>query len=63
MLDYAALTALSEIIRRGSFDAAAAALGVTPSAISQRIKGLEERLGQVLQQTLKNVQVRHRDLS
>lgn len=48
MLDYAALTALSEIIRRGSFDAAAAALGVTPSAISQRIKGLEERLGQVL---------------
>lgn len=48
MLDYAALAALAEIIRRGSFDAAAAALGVTPSAISQRIKGLEERLGQVL---------------
>ena len=48
MLDYAALTALAEIIRRGSFEAAAAALGVTPSAISQRIKGLEERLGQVL---------------
>lgn len=48
MLDYAALAALSEIIRRGSFDAAAAALGVTPSAVSQRIKGLEERLGRVL---------------
>ncbi|KGJ03592.1 LysR family transcriptional regulator, chromosome initiation inhibitor [Paracoccus halophilus] len=48
MLDYAALAALSEIVRRGSFEAAAAALGVTPSAISQRIKGLEERLGQVL---------------
>ncbi|WJS86087.1 LysR family transcriptional regulator ArgP [Paracoccus sp. TOH] len=48
MLDYAALSALSEIIRRGSFEAAAAALGVTPSAVSQRIKGLEERLGQVL---------------
>ncbi|ABL69999.1 LysR family transcriptional regulator ArgP [Paracoccus denitrificans] len=48
MLDYAALAALSEIIRRGSFEAAAAALGVTPSAVSQRIKGLEERLGQVL---------------
>lgn len=48
MLDYPALAALAEIIRRGSFDAAAAALGVTPSAISQRIKGLEERLGQVL---------------
>lgn len=48
MFDYPALTALAEIIRRGSFEAAAAALGVTPSAISQRIKGLEERLGQVL---------------
>ena len=48
MLDYAALVALAEIIRRGSFEAAAAALGVTPSAISQRIKGLEERMGEVL---------------
>ncbi len=48
MLDYAALAALAEIIRRGSFEAAAAALGVTPSAVSQRIKGLEERMGQVL---------------
>ncbi len=48
MLDYAALAALAEIIRRGSFEAAAAALNVTPSAISQRIKGLEERMGQVL---------------
>ncbi|QFQ87239.1 ArgP/LysG family DNA-binding transcriptional regulator [Paracoccus kondratievae] len=48
MMDYAALSALAEIIRRGSFEAAATALGVTPSAVSQRIKGLEERLGQVL---------------
>lgn len=48
MLDYVALATLSEIIRRGSFEAAAAALGITPSAVSQRIKGLEERLGQVL---------------
>ncbi len=48
MLDYPALAAMAEIIRRGSFDAAAASLGVTPSAISQRIKGLEERMGQVL---------------
>ncbi|TWI29431.1 LysR family transcriptional regulator ArgP [Paracoccus sulfuroxidans] len=48
MLDYPALAALAQIIRRGSFDAAAAALGVTPSAVSQRIKSLEERLGQVL---------------
>lgn len=48
MFDYAALEALAEIIRRGSFEAAAAHLGITPSAVSQRIKGLEERLGAVL---------------
>ncbi|WP_295048479.1 LysR family transcriptional regulator ArgP [uncultured Paracoccus sp.] len=48
MLDYPALTALAEIIRRGSFDAAAAALRVSPSAISQRIRTLEDRMGTVL---------------
>ncbi|GAW42147.1 putative HTH-type transcriptional regulator/MT2039 [Brevundimonas sp. SH203] len=45
MLDYAALAALSAVVRTGAFDAAAARLAVTPSAVSQRIKGLEERLG------------------
>ncbi|MDP5306498.1 LysR family transcriptional regulator ArgP [Paracoccus spongiarum] len=45
MFDYPALLALSEILRRGSFEAAAQALSVTPSAISQRIRGLEDRLG------------------
>lgn len=48
MFDYPALTALAEIIRRGSFEAAAAALHVTPSAISQRIRALEDRMGVVL---------------
>ncbi|WBU64586.1 LysR family transcriptional regulator ArgP [Paracoccus aerodenitrificans] len=48
MIDYPALAALAEIIRRGSFDAAASALGVTQPAISQRIKTLESRTGQVL---------------
>lgn len=48
MLDYPALAALAEIIRCGSFEGAAAALRVTPSAISQRIRGLEERTGQIL---------------
>ncbi len=48
MLDYPALAALSEIARRGSFEAAAHALGVTQSAVSQRIKTLEARIGQVL---------------
>ena len=45
MLDYAALHALSAVIREGSFDRAARALHVTPSAISQRIRLLEERAG------------------
>lgn len=48
MHDYPALEALAEIIRLGSFEAAAARLGITPSAVSQRIKGLEDRLGAVL---------------
>lgn len=45
MLDYAALHAVAAVARTGSFDAAARHLGVTPSAISQRIKNLETRLG------------------
>lgn len=48
MLDYPALAALDEVLRSGSFEAAAARLGVTPSAVSQRIKSLEERSGAVL---------------
>lgn len=48
MLDYPALLALSEVLRRGSFEAAAQALSVTPSAISQRIRGLEDRHGTTL---------------
>lgn len=48
MFDPAALAALAEVLRRGSFEAAAAALHVTPSAVSQRIKALEERAGAVL---------------
>ncbi|WP_299934316.1 LysR family transcriptional regulator ArgP [uncultured Pelagimonas sp.] len=42
------LAALSGVLRHGSFDAAANALHVTPSAISQRIKALEERVGSTL---------------
>lgn len=45
MLDYAALHALAAVVREGSFDRAARALHVTPSAISQRIRLLEERAG------------------
>jgi LysR family transcriptional regulator (chromosome initiation inhibitor) len=47
-LDGPQLTALAAVIECGSFDAAAEQLHVTPSAVSQRIKALEERVGQVL---------------
>ncbi|HZA12491.1 LysR family transcriptional regulator ArgP [Mycobacterium sp.] len=42
------LAALAAVIEFGSFDAAAEWLHVTPSAVSQRIKALEQRVGQVL---------------
>lgn len=48
MLDYAALAAVAAVAREGSFEKAAAVLGVTPSAVSQRVKGLEERVGAIL---------------
>ena len=48
MLDPAQLAALAAIHRRGSFDLAAAELHVTPSAVSQRLKALEERIGTLL---------------
>ena len=48
MMDPAQLAALAAIHRRGSFEAAAGVLGVTPSAISQRLKALEDRMGCVL---------------
>lgn len=48
MLDYRAARAVAMIVQTGSFEGAARALNVTPSAISQRVKQLEERLGAVL---------------
>jgi LysR family transcriptional regulator, chromosome initiation inhibitor len=45
MLDYASLFALAAVVREGSFERAARSLHVTPSAISQRIRLLEERVG------------------
>jgi LysR family transcriptional regulator (chromosome initiation inhibitor) len=45
MLDYSALSALATVVREGSFERAARTLHVTPSAISQRIRLLEERVG------------------
>src|SRR5690349_13668844 len=48
MLDYPSLAAVAAVVREGSFERAARTLNVTPSAISQRVKQLEERLGSVL---------------
>ena len=47
-LDSPHLTALAAVVREGSFERAARTLHVTPSAVSQRIKHLEQRLGAVL---------------
>jgi LysR family transcriptional regulator, chromosome initiation inhibitor len=48
MIDGQQLSAFGAVIDCGSFDAAAQQLHVTPSAVSQRIKALEQRVGQVL---------------
>jgi LysR family transcriptional regulator, chromosome initiation inhibitor len=47
-IDGQQLAALAAVVEHGSFDAAAERLHVTPSAVSQRIKALEQRVGQVL---------------
>lgn len=48
MLDYVSMAAVAQVVREGSFERAARALHVTPSAVSQRVKQLEERLGLAL---------------
>ncbi|NLF05736.1 MAG: LysR family transcriptional regulator ArgP [Actinomycetales bacterium] len=42
------LRALTAVVDAGSFESAATRLGVTPSAVSQRIKALESAVGRVL---------------
>jgi LysR family transcriptional regulator, chromosome initiation inhibitor len=49
-LDYTQLAALAAVVGEGSFERAARVLHVTPSAVSQRIRQLEERIGAVLVQ-------------
>ncbi|MBO9352933.1 ArgP/LysG family DNA-binding transcriptional regulator [Bordetella petrii] len=49
-IDHGNLRALAAVVREGSFERAAAALNVTPSAVSQRIKALEARVGRLLVQ-------------
>lgn len=47
-MDYSLVAAVAAVVREGSFERAAQALHVTASAVSQRVKLLEQRLGQVL---------------
>ncbi len=47
-IHYDSLAALAAVVREGSFDSAARSLDVTQSAVSQRIKMLEEKVGTVL---------------
>ncbi|MSX07571.1 MAG: LysR family transcriptional regulator, partial [Actinobacteria bacterium] len=49
------LRALTAVVDGGTFEAAARALHVTPSAVSQRIKSLEASLGRTLVQRTKPV--------
>ncbi len=54
--DYAELRAFAAVVRHGSFTSAAAHLGVSPSALSQTIRALEDRLGQrLLNRTTRSV--------
>lgn len=54
--NYAELRAFAAVVRHGSFTRAAAHLGVSPSALSQTIRALEDRLGQrLLNRTTRSV--------
>ena len=48
MIDYRLLEALAVVVQEGGFDKAAQRLNLTQSAVSQRIKQLEEQTGQIL---------------
>ncbi|OMH36724.1 ArgP/LysG family DNA-binding transcriptional regulator [Tersicoccus sp. Bi-70] len=50
------LAALVAVVDEGSFDGAATVLHLTPSAVSQRIRALEEALGQVVVRRSRPVQ-------
>lgn len=47
-MDLERLAALVAVVSEGTFDAAARRLNITPSAVSQRIRALEDQVGRVL---------------
>jgi len=48
MIDYRLLTSLASVIDEGGFERAGQVLHLTQSAVSQRVRQLEDRLGQIL---------------
>jgi len=48
MLDYKLLEALAAVVEEGGFERAALRIGLTQSAVSQRVRLLEEQTGQIL---------------
>lgn len=48
MLNYRSIEAVAAVVLEGSFERAAATLKMTPSAVSQRVRALEERLGAIV---------------
>lgn len=48
LLDYRGLAALAAVVEQGSFDKAALALSITQSAVSHRLRALEESTGELL---------------
>lgn len=48
MFDYKLIEALVTVVEKGGFDKAAKSLHITQSAVSQRLKLLEEHMGQIL---------------
>jgi LysR family transcriptional regulator (chromosome initiation inhibitor) len=47
-IDYESLAVLAAVVREGSFDGAARSMNVTQSAVSQRIRQLESKVGTML---------------
>ena len=48
MFDYLQLKALATVVSEGGFEKAAGVLNITQSAVSQRVRSLEEKIGQSL---------------
>ena len=48
MIDYRLLEAFAAVLDEGGFDRAASSLGITQSAVSQRIRALEDGIGRIL---------------